>query len=339
MSDVVTIQNIAKACGVSIASVSRALSGKSYVKPETRQRIMECATAMGYEYAKSKAKHGSKIMLIVGDLSNQFYMGIIRGVNQQLAGRGYKVAIFNSDYDSAQEEEYVSFAYADGYDGIIMLTAIETASLISLLQRNTCPVVLVNRFIRSMDLDAVCIDNRRGGYMAASYLIEKGHRKIAHLAGPQNSTASQDRLFGFQNALRDSKIAFSDEAVFVGDLMRGSGERFAAYYMKHLRDYTAVFCANDVCAASFVESLQEQGVRVPRDVSVVCFDDSTPTALGSRFLTSVSRDPVSMGEAAAELLADALRSGSRSPRKLVLPPTLHECQSVMDIRVPGNLYE
>lgn len=329
-----TINEIAKACGVSSATVSRALSGNAYVKPETYKRIMECAEALGYEYSSQKNKQNLKIMLIVGDISNYFYIGIIKGIGSLLNSKGYKVAIFNSNYDHAQEEEYVRFAYSDNFSGIIMITAMETVALIKLLKKNTCPVVLVNRYIRSMDLNAVCIDNHRGGYLATTYLIDKGHKKIAHLAGPRNSTASQDRLIGFQHAMNDSELSVAKDAIYYGDLMRDSGCRFAEYYLKKLRDYTAVFFANDISAVGFLECVLQHGIRVPDDLSIICFDDATATIGGAIKLTTVSRDPNSMGIAAAELMVDTLANKDSQPRKLVFPPVLNERDSVKTIIQP-----
>lgn len=331
MKTIITIKDIAKTCGVSSATVSRALSGNAYVKPETHKRIMECAEALGYKYSNPVNKRNLKIMLIVGDISNHFYISIIKAIENKLNCEGYKLAIFNSNYEPAQEEEYVRFAYSDGYNGIIMITAIETLELIELLKKNTCPIVLVNRFIRSMDLNSVCIDNHRGGYMATTYLIKKGHKKIAHMAGPRNSTASQDRLFGFQNAMNDAGLTVDKDAIFYGNLLRDSGYRFAEHYLNKLRDYTAVFFANDICAAGFIEIIIQHGIRVPDDLSIICFDDSTAAVGGLINLTSVSRDPNSMGAAAAELMLARLQNTNTQPHKLVFPPVLNERDSVKEI--------
>lgn len=335
MGDLVTIQDIAKLCNVSNATVSRALSNSSAVKSETQKKIIECANNLGYKFGNKKKPSLLKIMLIIGDISNLFYVGIIKGASNRLRQEGYHVACIYSEYNSSVEEEYVRFAFDDGYNGIIMITAAETDTLISLLNNSKCPIVLVNRYIRSMDLDAVCIDNSRGGYLATSYLIQAGHKKIAHLAGPLKSTASQDRIIGFRSAMADAGLDCPEESIYVGDLMKSSGIQFAEYYMKNLRDYTAVFCANDLCASGLLEILNERGIRVPDDLSIICFDDST-TVSGSVELTSVSHDPYVMGTAAAELMLETLQNENHFPHKLVFPPVLHERNSVKNIKVNSN---
>ncbi len=230
------------------------------------------------------------------------------------------MAIFNSDYDPAREEDYVRLASEPPFDGIIMITAMETAGLVSLLKKASRPVVLANRTLRSMDLNTVCIDNYRGGYMAATYLVEEGHRRIAHLAGPANSTASQDRLRGFMDALTDDRIRISDEAVWHGNLKRETGVDFAHYFIKNLPGYTAVFCANDLMASGFSETILEAGLSIPDDVSIICFDDSPAAVSGSVKLTTISRDPYPMGCAAADMMIEELTKGELKKRKVVFPP-------------------
>lgn len=330
----VTINDIAKASGLSTATISRVLSGKGNVKKETADLVMKYVEELGYKYKNSSKKDPSrdiKIMAIAGDIRNQFYLGIIQGANNVFIKNGYKMAIFNSNNDPVTEEEFVNFAHQDQYDGIIMITATETVTLTELLKKNLCPVVLVNRYIRSMDLDAVLIDNSRGGYIATQYLIQKGHTRIAHLSGPDNSTASQDRKQGYLAALKDFKIHSEKKAVFEGNLKKESGIAFADYFVNNLSGYTAVFCANDIMAAAFVERLYELGYQVPRDVSVICFDDTPAATHGRIKLTTVYCDPETMGEVAASILVENLSNDTSFKRKVIYPPELIERESVVDI--------
>ncbi len=330
----VTINDIAKASGLSTATISRVLSGKGNVKKETADLVMKYVEELGYKYKNSSKKDPSrdiKIMAIAGDIRNQFYLGIIQGANNVFIKNGYKMAIFNSNNDPVTEEEFVNFAHQDQYDGIIMITATETVTLTELLKKNLCPVVLVNRYIRSMDLDAVLIDNSRGGYIATQYLIQKGHTRIAHLSGPDNSTASQDRKQGYLAALKDFKIHSEKKAVFEGNLKKESGIAFADYFVNNLSGYTAVFCANDIMAAAFVERLYELGYQVPRDVSVICFDDTPAATHGRIKLTTVYCDPETMGEVAASILVENLSNDTSFKRKVIYPPELIERESVADI--------
>lgn len=327
----VTIRDVAEKCGFSIATISRAFSNSTTVRDETRQKILNAAEELGYQYTPHSRKDSGRspvVMLVVGDIMNLFYLGIIKGINDRFSEQGIKLAIFNSDYDPSREEEFVRFANEQRYDGIILITAMETAGLVALLKTISCPVVLANRYIRSMDLDAVCIDNYRGGYMAGSFLAERGHRQIAHLAGPGNSTASQDRERGFRDAMKDYNIELRDNMVRYGNLKRDSGREFGRYFLKELSDCTAVFCANDLMGAAFCEVLLESGLRVPEDVSIICFDDSTAAISGPVKLTTISRDPYPMGRAAAEMMLEALSGTDSRRRKVFFPPSLSVRDSV-----------
>lgn len=326
-----TIQDVAHMSGVSTATVSRVFSGKNSVKKETRDLVMKCAAELGYHYSLASSVQDCKIMIIVSDITNSFYISIIQGISEILAGPDFKTAIFQTNGVVYLEEEYARFAQRDHFSGIIMITAIETPDLISILKQNSCPTVLVNRYIRSLDLNSVCIDNFSGGYRATKYLIDRGHKKIAHLAGPATSTASSDRLRGYIAALRDEGCPMEDSAIFPGDLSGDSGWEFAEYFLHNLKDYSAVFCANDIMAATFMSAMEAHGYHVPEDVSIICFDD-TPAALsGSTKLTTVSRNGNTMGQAAAEIMLDILRSPNHPSKKVVYPPVLNERDSVRNL--------
>ncbi len=330
----VTIRDVAEHCGYSIATISRALSNSPTVRDETRQKILAASEKLGYKYAPHarKAVNAAPVVtLVVGDIMNQFYLGIIKGINDCLNEHNIKLAIFNSDYDPAREEEIVRHANEQNSDGIILITAMETSGLVSLLKTVRCPIVLANRYIRSMDLDTVCIDNYRGGYLAGSFLAERGHRQIAHLAGPANSTASQDRERGFRDAMEDYHIKLQDNSVYYGNLKRDSGEEFARYFLSELTECTAIFSANDLMAAAFCKSLLTAGRRVPDDVSVICFDDSPAAVSGEVKLTTISRDPYPMGRAAAEMMVESLNGIESRHRKILFPPVLSIRDSVVSI--------
>lgn len=324
-----TIYDVAARSGVSTATVSRILSGKITSRSKSYQKVMTAVDELGYTSpmlcaAKlSTQPHTQKVMLIVDDLTNPFYQGIICGITAVLAEKNYLPQVVLSGAGAFSEESLLQIAESEQYVGAIMLTAIETPALIDTLSHLTMPIVMVNRSLRSFDVNSICIDNRRGGYIATQYLIKSGHRRIAHLSGPTNSTASYDRLCGFRDAMDDNHLPIPKEAVFLGDLKAASGAAFAAYYQEHLRHYTAVFCANDVMAAMFVKCLNERGIIVPNDVSVICFDDTPETTGGIINLTTLAQNPNTMGRAAAENLLSLLHeNGNHLCKKTIFPPAL-----------------
>ena len=194
----VTQKQIAEMAGVSFATVSRALTHSAKVRPDTLQRIRSAMQALGVnncdDFFLGRSTLSKMVLVIVGDIATEFFANIVIGISDVLSAQGYSMVLCNSRYDSKVEMERLQSAQDCGYAGIIMITAMETHELVTFLQSAAIPIVLVNRYIRTLDIDVVRIDNYRGGYMAAQYLLEKGHRHIAHLAGPRNSAAPQDRL-------------------------------------------------------------------------------------------------------------------------------------------------
>ena len=267
----VTQKQIAEMAGVSFATVSRALTHSAKVRPDTLQRIRSAMQALGVnncdDFFLGRSTLSKMVLVIVGDIATEFFANIVIGISVVLSAQGYSMVLCNSRYDSKVEMERLQSAQDCGYAGIIMITAMETHELVTFLQSAAIPIVLVNRYIRTLDIDVVRIDNYRGGYMAAQYLLEKGHRHIAHLAGPRNSAAPQDRLRGFADAMKDNSIPFTAGDICYGDLSRESGKDFAQWLEG--RDYTAAYIDNNSMAAGAVHQLQKMGRSVPKDISII----------------------------------------------------------------------
>ncbi len=329
-------KQIAEKAGLSYATVSRAFTNSARVSPEAMRRIREAMRALGISSAdemfSGKGPISRMILVVVGDIASEFFASIIAGIYEVLNAQGFTVALCISNYNAETELQCMQRAEAGGYGGIIMITAVKTPELVSFLQYAKVPVVLVNRHIRSLDLDIVRIDNYRGGYLAATHLLENGHRRIAHLSGPQNSAAPQDRLRGFADAMDDNGLTLGKEDIVYGDLSRASGKEFANWLAT--RDYTAVFVNNAYMTAGLAHQLAKLNLRIPEDYSVVCFDDSPLINEDGLNITSISCDPKVMGCSAAEVLLRRLENplGDRSriiySPKLTLRGSVRQCGQV-----------
>ena len=326
---------IAERAGVSYATVSRALTHSAKVRPETIKKIRVAMTELGIDHDEEiflgTSAMSKMVLVVVGDILKEFFANIIVGLNNVLTQNGYSIVLCNSNYDSQIEMKSISEAEARHYAGIIMITVVETKELVSFLQRMDIPVVLVNRYIRSLDLDVVRIDNYRGGYMAAQYLIENGHTRIAHLAGPINSAAVEDRLRGFTHAMQDNGLVLREEDIVYGDLSRESGKRFADILSR--RNYTAAYIGNDYMTVGAVNQLTKQGLRIPDDMSIVCFDDSPMINEDGLNITSVSYEPQTMGRSTAEILLKRIANPLGRCVKEIYSPVLNERGSVWNILV------
>lgn len=327
-----TIKDLSKLSGYSVSTISRVLANSGNVKEETRQEIERLLVEHNYRSGSFGARISKTIqkivMVVVNDLSNEFYLETIHKIQAVCNAAGYLPLVGISNSVAEMEEKYVITAQDMALAGIILMTPMETDNLRRLISASNTPVVLVNRYMRSMDLDVVCIDNYRGGYLATEHLIQRGAQHICHVAGPQNSSASRDRRRGFEDALQDYALPVSSNDIYQGDLLRSGGRAFAEHFIADSADYDGIFFANDMMAAGFIDVARQKGIRIPEDVSVVCFDDSPAVTEGPVPVTTVSIDGEILGEEAAKILLRRIDGSESKTTKLIYPPTLVERQSV-----------
>lgn len=321
-------KTIAERAGVSYATVSRAFTNSAKVKPQTLQRIRNAMRELGIadsdDVLLGREFVSKAVLLIVSDVSNHFYAKVVRGICDGLEPSGYRVVLCNSGSDADRELTAMEYAEDNRFSGIIMSTVADPERTARFLQSASLPAVLVNRYIPSLDLDVVRIDNYRGGYTAAEHLLEHRHRRIAMLAGIHGSATATDRARGFRDAMESHGRSLAPEDIQYGDNTWESGYSYADWLLSRPARYTAVFVGNDYMAAGMVRRLLEKGRRVPEDYSVVCFDDSYLVNEQGLNVTSINCDPMLMGRSAAELFlhrrGDLLGERSRviySPRLCV----------------------
>lgn len=321
-----TIKEISRITGYSSATVARVLANQSNVSKEAREKILEAMLDQNYrttQCKKIKRELSEKnVMIIVDDISNYFYSGLLTHITEILNRNGFltMVAVTNGSIDI--ELQYLKQAQNGGFVGMVLVTVSDTEQIRDFLQSFSFPTVLVNRYIKTLDLDVVCIDNYRGGYMAGEYLSGLGHQLIYHLAGPDYSSASQDRTRGFVEALEDFRVSFGENDIFYGDLKYKSGYRCGQEFISKKRRHTAVFCGNDIMAKGFADALEEGGKRIPDDLSLICFDNSPSAVSGKIGFTTIYRDPDTMGDMTANMLIERITMQRREPFKMIYPPQL-----------------
>lgn len=328
----ITLKQISDKTGISCSTLSRVLTGNGYVKPQTRSEVEKVLEQYGYKYTPSKKKIASvfkKIVLIIcGDITNNVYTSYIAGINSELGKEGIKTLICNSDYDPDVEEEYLSYASNSGFAGVIMLNAVETPSLLRLLQTIKCPIVFMNRYLRSVNVNIVSVDTYRGGYLATEYLIRNGHRNIAHLCGPSNSTTVQNKRSGYEAAMESAGIDFSSCISYRGDLHYKSGYDFGKQLLRTDTGTTAVFSDNAVMASGLIDSFLDNGKNIPEDLSVVCADHLSETLKGKVQLTTVSCDLKKLGVVAARRMIEIITTDDQNKQSVIFPPVLTVRDSV-----------
>lgn len=330
----ITIKELSEISGYSCSTISRVITNKGNVKEETRKAIEKLLAEHEYrtnimELRKAEADV-PKIMVIVGDLDNWYYMETVRVIKHQLLDTDYTPVIGYSDNDIAEEEKYVRIALNDGYAGIIFVNVRGGQELAQLLEDNGIPVVFLNRGIKFAPFDSVCNDNYQGGYIATEYLIGMGHKKIGHLMGSLYSNTALERRRGYEDAMRDRGLVVTANSIHNGDLKSESGYQYGETLIKKGLDYTAVFCGNDLMAVGLLEAMADYGVKVPEKLSIVCFDD---TLLAKRAkLTAIGAEPLKMGRTAVENLLSRIKGDEADAKTVFYKPRITIRESVQRLK-------
>jgi len=325
-----TIYSVAQRAGVSTATVSRALNGTGQIAPGTRQAIEDAVRELGYRpsgVARSlRTKSTQTIALLLPDITNPFYPGLVRGVQKAARRRGYLMLLASAEGDAEGELEYLELFRANAVDGALVIGVSVTGDSIGAAISSGFPMVSMDRSVDSPDVPLVQVDNRGGACLATEHLIGLGHRRIAHITGPQALGITRERLVGYQDALERAGLPFDPDLVVEGDYEERGGGAAADRLLRSGARFTAVFAGNDLTAIGAMDALHGRGLRIPEDVSVVGFDDVRLASYVSPALTTVHQPAAQIGERAATVLIDVIAGRRRAERvgHILLPPTLVE---------------
>jgi LacI family transcriptional regulator len=311
----VTLADLAKAAGVSISTVSRALTGSDHpVNEKTRQRILRLADELGYEpnlLARGlRSDCTFTIGVILDNISSPFAPPVVRGIQDEVKRANYSIILTNSDWDPVVEAESVRTFISRPVDGIIFVdTWLHSAN--EEPPPSEKPYVFVNRLFGATDCNCIGPDDRYGAQLAAGHLARLGHRRIAFINGPEGWEASLNRLAGYRDALAAYGLPFDRALVRCGTWEVRDGYRAARELIALADPPTAIFAGNDFMAIGAIYALQDAGLHVPKDVAVVGYDDREVASLVRPALTTVTLPCYEMGEAAARLILSQLEDQAK----------------------------
>jgi LacI family transcriptional regulator len=321
-----TINDIAKRVGLSKASVSRALNGKEDVDPQTRKRVLELATQMGYvPSASARALSNGRsncLGLLVPTLTWPWILEVLRGVAEEIERSGYSLILYTTTDGEDSERAFMSQVVPAGaVDGLALVIPYGMLEYIERLAKGGLPVVVVDDRGHYPDLPTVATTNIEGGRSATRHLIEQGRRRIAMLNGPHDFGCNRDRLEGYKSTLEEAGLEVDLRRIVDSDFKEEGGAAAMATLLAADPRLDAVFAANDVMAFGAMRTLRKMGRRVPDDVAVVGFDDIPASAMTHPPLTTVRQPLYEMGRAAAVMVMAAVR-GESIAKRVELPTTL-----------------
>jgi LacI family transcriptional regulator len=329
-----TLRDVADAAGVHPATASRALNPETrrLVNAETARRVLRAAASLNYEpnpIARSlKTAKSRTIGLVLPDLTNPLFPPIVRGIEDVLGPAGYSALIVNTDNDAQREQALVGSLRSRQVEGLIVATARLEHPLLEQLHEQGVRMVLVNRRAEQLDIPCVTPDDAAGVGLAVSHLAGLGHRRIAHLAGPQTTSTGVIRARAFRAAVREHGLDDDPALTVTCDAWR---EEQGAKALRQLLDsgaeFTAVVAGNDLIALGCYDVFRERGLRCPEDLSVVGFNGMPFLDKLQPPLTTVAVPHHQIGVEAARMLLESLNERDRPARSVLLPVTLVDRES------------
>jgi LacI family transcriptional regulator len=314
--------DVAREAGVSLMTVSRALNGKDGISDVTRNRVYAVVERLGYRPSGIArglvTKRTGTLGLVVPDNSNPYFSEVGRGVEHAAFARGHNVFLCNTEEDAQRETIVLQSLTEKQVDGLILCSPrLPDADLINALSYFPA-CVLVNRVIENHDSAAIRTDDDNGARMAIHHLIQRGHRVIGMLAGPERSYSARIRKTGYLAAFAEAGIPHDDGWIQHCLPMVEASQKAAVDLLGRYPEMTALFCFNDLVAIGAMKACTELGRRVPEDLAIIGFDDIPLASLVTPTLTTVQLPRYEIGRRAAELLFAKLE-GQATQNVTVLP--------------------
>lgn len=315
-----TIKEIAKACNVSVATVSNILNNKPGASEQTRMLVMEKVKELNYTpnivAQNLKTKNSRSIGVIVEDMTIFSIPDIVDGITEHCEEEQYQILLtnlrlfkkyqdsyYNKDYYYGTVRDEISKLMAKQVEGIIYVAAHER-SLYCIPEDLPIPAVMAYGYTESKKIPSVVVDDEDGAYQVIQYLIGEGHTKIGVITGKKNSPHMQERLLGYQRALYEHHILYNPDLVCIGDWTRDTGYENTDSLIK--QGVTAIFCMNDLMAGGVYDRLEELGMKVGEDISMVGYDNRELSAYYKPSLSTISLPLHDIGYMASEVMLKML---------------------------------
>lgn len=337
-----TIKDVADRSGVSIATVSRVINGASVVSEKSRKKVLEAIKELDFKPSQVARnlvmQKSTTIGIIVPGMGNQFYGGILNGIEEASSKIGYDVMLCTSGGDSQNEIRYLEMFEERHLAGIIVMAQRLKPETVNKINSLDIPVIMMNRSTSGLKCPTVSIDNFRAAYEITNYLIEKGHRKIALFRNSMDIDAcGVEQYSGFERALAEHGIAIDRSLVKYGEFRTEKSYALMEELIKKKNVPTAVIATSDIMAVGACNALIDNGYKVPDDVSVVGFNDIQLASLYRPALTVIHQPLKAMGAEAVSMIVTMNNKESQETilndgRTVILSHSLIERQSSAEVK-------
>ncbi|NJD01942.1 MAG: LacI family transcriptional regulator [Ruminiclostridium sp.] len=316
-----TIQDVAKAAGVSVATVSRVINNSAAVAESTRKAVMAAVKMLNYQPnllgRNLRRTETRRILVLLPNIGNPFYARIVKGIEDIAHKNGYNVMLCNTDSQAEREKIYLELLKCRLADGVIFMAPVLGKEGLTEIGRSF-PVVQCCEYTEGAQVSHVSIDNYTAAYKLTKHLISTGHKRIGIIScrGPVVSIIQRED--GFKKALADSGIEFREDLIKYGDYSFNSGLRAANQFVSMGDRPTAVFAISDIMAIGALRAIRESNLKVPEDIAVAGFDNINFASMCNPTLTTISQPKYDMGCISMELLLQQIRGELKEPEHILL---------------------
>lgn len=313
----VTLKDVAARANVSFSTVSRAINEPARVNVDTRARVQEAIQHLGYvphraaRRLRGRSMHAQIFGLLIPDIDNPFYSGIIRGVEDRAFTEGYAVILSNTNEDPARERFYLDVLRQEAAAGAILPPFSDGDEIPYNPETLGFPVVCFDRRPEIEGVDTVVVDNEQGAFDAVSHLIGLGHQRIGLVVASLDLSTSRERAAGYRRAHAEHGLPVLEDVVRVGEPRVEAGRELTADLLNLSEPPTALFAGNNVMAMGALTAAQSLGVSIPDDLSLVGFDDPPWFELVYPPLTTIRQPTFTIGQTAADLLLRRVEDPNR----------------------------
>ncbi len=319
------LKDIAKAAGVSTATVSRVLSGKDNVRADTRKRILEVVDRMNYRPNRAarslRSRRSSFIGLIVADIQSPFFASLSRGVEDIAQKNDYSVILCNTDENPKKERMYLDMMQGENAAGVVVAPTLRLSKTITRSVADSCATVVIDRRVQGVDVDMVLIDNVTAAHDLTAHMLGHGYTRLAGLFGESSSTGLERRA-GFEQALQDAGMPSDEQLVLHLPAREDAAHEAVSRFLELDNPPEAVITSNGMLAAGAFRALRDREISVPEEVAFATFDETPWTAMIRPSVTVVRQPAYALGQTAAEMLFKRIADPERPTRQVVLSSEL-----------------
>ncbi|MFD2612451.1 LacI family DNA-binding transcriptional regulator [Paenibacillus gansuensis] len=322
-----TIMDVARLAGVSRTTVSRVLNNSPRVDKETLRKVRSAIQELNYEpsdMARNLRKQKTGLIaVLVPDISNPFFSGLLEGMENVALEAGYKIILCITGGNPEREMQYIRMIENKQVDGIILTALRNPVDFITPYLRYG-PIVFANEYLDGDPIPSVAIDNTAAAQMVTQHLIDSGHRRIAFINGPEHIIICRDRKLGYLKALQDNGLAVDQHIIMDGEYKMDTAASCAQQLVTRSSRPTAILAANDTMAVGVVKALQCNGFQIPEDVAVAGFDNNPFSTVIEPNVTTVEQPIYTMGAETVHLLLTCFTTEIQKiePRRRILETRL-----------------